>query len=134
MARAQFQEGLYAAADKAYLSFLEEISREHYAVLRDAVNKLAIADCLFSLAHVAMQDGYTRPEFVDGEDVLDIVDGRHPMVEAVRPDPFVPNSIKMGEGEVRSKIITGTQIRMRLEPHMTVLQDRIWAASPPACG
>ncbi|KIO18514.1 hypothetical protein M407DRAFT_11850 [Tulasnella calospora MUT 4182] len=30
----------------------------------------------------------------------------HPMAEAVRPDPFVPNSVAMGEGEPRTKIIT----------------------------
>jgi DNA mismatch repair ATPase MutS len=37
----------------------------------------------------------------------EIVDGRHPMVEALRVDPFVPNSVVLGDGEPRSKIITG---------------------------
>lgn len=54
-----------------------------------------------------MQEGYVRPIFCDDEDILEIVNGRHPMVEALRDDPFVPNSVCMGYGEPRSKVITG---------------------------
>ncbi|KAI0648249.1 muts domain V-domain-containing protein [Trametes meyenii] len=114
--RAQYKEALAAEAHKAFLSFLAEITDKYYALLRDAVNKLAVADCLFSLAQVAAQEGYCRPEFVessDGEaasgagDILEIVEGRHPMIEALRTDPFVPNSLIMGGHETRHKIITG---------------------------
>jgi DNA mismatch repair protein MSH3 len=103
--REQYQEALQLEAQKAYLHFLSEIA-QHYAVMRNAVDKLATADCLLSLALVALQENYVRPQFTD-EDVLEIVDGRHPMVEAIRSDPFVPNTVKMGSGEPRSKIITG---------------------------
>ncbi|KAJ2917229.1 hypothetical protein MD484_g3189, partial [Candolleomyces efflorescens] len=72
----------------------------------EAVNKLAVADCLLSLAHVAMREGYVKPEFVD-EDVLEIEDGKHPMVDELRSDPYIPNSVQMGGGTPRSKIITG---------------------------
>ena len=117
--RAQFKEALVLEAHKAYLSFLAGIVEQHYALLRDAVNRLAVVDCLFSLAQVAAQEGYCRPEFVvrtdsegddgegEAEDVLEIVQGRHPMIEALRTDPFVPNGLKMGGGETRHKIITG---------------------------
>ncbi|KAF8121921.1 muts domain V-domain-containing protein [Boletus edulis] len=104
--RAIYQELLAAEADKAYSTFLAEIAQSHYSLLRDATNKLAVADCLLSLAHIALQDGYVRPELTD-EDVLDITDGRHPMVEALRSDPFVPNSLSMGGESPRSVIITG---------------------------
>ncbi|KAH9180266.1 DNA mismatch repair protein MSH3 [Lactarius sanguifluus] len=105
--REQFREMRDAAANKAFLSFLEDITRDQYAILRDAVNKLATIDCLLSLALVALRNDYVKPQFATEEDVLEIVDGRHPMVEAVRADPFVPNSIALGDGEPRSKIITG---------------------------
>ena len=109
--RAQYKEALAMEANKAFLSFLSEITEKHYALLRDAVNKLAVADCLLSLAQVAQREGYCRPEFVerrDGEeDVLEIVKGRHPMIEVLRTDPFVPNSVQMGGGGSRHKIITG---------------------------
>ncbi|KAI0806964.1 muts domain V-domain-containing protein [Fomes fomentarius] len=109
--RARFQESLAAEGNKAFLSFLDEIISKHYGVLRDVVNKLAVTDCLFSLAQVAAQEGYCQPEFVDRkegeEDVLEFVKGRHPMIEALRTDPFVPNSVRMGGGDSRHKIITG---------------------------
>jgi DNA mismatch repair protein MSH3 len=105
--REQFRETRDAAASKAFLSFLEDIAHNQYAVLRQAVNKLATIDCLLSLALVAMRNDYVKPHFTAEEDVLEIVDGRHPMVEALRADPFVSNSVALGNGEPRSKIITG---------------------------
>ncbi|KAJ7109234.1 muts domain V-domain-containing protein [Mycena epipterygia] len=102
--RAQWQESLQIEAKKAFVNFLDEVSRS-YAIIRSAVNGLAMADCLNSLALVALQDSYVRPQFIDGNG-LEIVDGRHPMVEALRSDPFVPNTVVFSE-ESRSKIITG---------------------------
>ena len=78
----------------------------HYGVLRNVVNKLAIADCLLSLAHVALQPGYVKP-IISDENHLEIVDGRHPIVEALSSDPFVPSSVSMGGSEAKVKIITG---------------------------
>lgn len=104
--RAQYQETLEAEANKAFLAFLAEIMENHYVVLRNVVNNLAIADCLISLAQVASQDDYSKPVFVDN-DVLEIKQGRHPMVEVLRSDPFVPNDIYLGEGQSNTKIITG---------------------------
>lgn len=98
---------LEAAANDAFKSFLNEIAQNHYALLRDAVNKLAIADCLMSLALVAMKGDYVKPEFTDELDTLEIIDGRHPGGEELKSEPFVPNTVTMGHGGQRSKIITG---------------------------
>jgi DNA mismatch repair protein MSH3 len=95
-----------AESSKAFQSFLGEIAQNSYALLRDVVNKLATADCLLSLAQVALQANYVRPEFTD-DNMIEIIDGRHPMVEVLSSDPYVPNSITMGDGDARSKIITG---------------------------
>ena len=107
--RSQYQEKLEAEANKAYLAFLTEIIDQHYVILRNAINSLATADCLFSLAELASQGDYVKPEFVERvSDVLEIMDGRHPMVELLRSDPFVPNSICIGGGtNGKTKIITG---------------------------
>jgi DNA mismatch repair protein MSH3 len=72
--RAQFKEALEAEARKAFSTFLDEIAQRHYGVLRNAVNSLAIADCLLSFARVALQEGYVRPEFTD-DGTLEIVEG-----------------------------------------------------------
>ncbi|KAJ7273569.1 muts domain V-domain-containing protein [Mycena haematopus] len=102
--RARWQESLQIEAKKAFLDFLDEVAI-HYAILRNAVNKLAEADCLLSLAQVALQDNYVKPQFSD-DGAFEIVEGRHPMVEALRSDPFVPNSVSFSE-DGRSKVITG---------------------------
>lgn len=104
--RAQYQERLDDVANKAYTTFLREIMDDHYIVLRNAVNKLAVADCLMSLAETASQEGYVKPVFVES-DVLEIQDGRHPMIEVLRSDPYLPNSICIGGNDSRTKIITG---------------------------
>lgn len=85
---------------------MAEISEKYYGVLRDAVNKLATADCLLSLAQVALQENYVRPEFTD-EDTLEIIDGRHPMIEAYSEHPYISNSVRLGSGDARNKIVTG---------------------------
>ncbi|KAF4608344.1 Mismatch repair protein msh3 [Pleurotus pulmonarius] len=104
--RAQFTEAIQREAHRAYISFLKEITDNYYGVLRHAVNHLAIADCLLSLAQVALGADYSKPEFIDG-DALEIVDGRHPIIERLSSDPFVRNSLDLGFREPKSKIITG---------------------------
>jgi DNA mismatch repair protein MutS len=67
---------------------------------------LASLDVLTSLAEVASQWGYTRPQVL-AEDVLEIQDGRHPVVEqSLSGERFVPNDTVF-EGEERIQIITG---------------------------
>ncbi|KAG8900331.1 Mismatch repair protein msh3 [Tulasnella sp. 417] len=100
--REQQREKLARESEIAWQSFLS-LCNQYYAVFRDVASKLAIADCLQSLAVVAIQPGYRKPNIVD-EDKLEIVDGRHPMAEAVRPDPFVPNSVVMGEITIMAQV------------------------------
>jgi len=65
------------------------------ARLRTAASVAATADALLALARVATERGYVRPE-VDRSEALEIVDGRHPVVEAMLPADsggFVPNDV-----------------------------------------
>jgi len=68
---------------------------------------LAVLDVLASLAEVAALNGYTRPELAE-DDVLEIRDGRHPVVERLLPGQarFVPNDAVFEEGEC-VRLITG---------------------------
>ena len=74
--------------------------------LLSTARALAQLDVLSSLAETAALNGYVRPEVVD-EDILDIRDGRHPVVEhTLQGERFVPNDSIFEEGE-RIRIITG---------------------------
>jgi DNA mismatch repair protein MSH3 len=72
---------------------IREIS-EKYELFRDVVQNLGVLDCLLSLAAVASLPGYVKPEFVD-EGGIQVVNARHPMVEQILVDSFVPNDIQL---------------------------------------
>lgn len=67
---------------------------------------LAQLDALAALAEVAAKNGYVCPQVV-AEDVLEIHNGRHPVVEhSLQTERFVPNDL-IFEPEERIRIITG---------------------------
>ena len=75
--------------------------------IQETAGAVAELDALASLAAVAAKYGYCRPT-VDGGGVIEIHDGRHPVVERMLKDSlFVPNDTYMGEQENRVAIITG---------------------------
>ena len=68
---------------------------------------VAELDVYQSLAELAAQGGYTRPE-VDVSGIIDIKDGRHPVVEKFMGDAyFVPNDCCLDKGKNRLALITG---------------------------
>ncbi len=85
--------------------------REHLAQQSSRVQQtaaaVAAADSLCSLAAVAVQRGYCRPEITLNREIV-IEAGRHPVVEAVLKDSlFVPNDTNLGAEDNQVAIITG---------------------------
>ena len=85
--------------------------REHLAQQAARVQltaaAVAAADALCSLAAVAVQRGYCRPEITLGREIT-IESGRHPVVEAMLKDSlFVPNDTSLGAQDNQVAIITG---------------------------
>jgi DNA mismatch repair protein MutS len=75
--------------------------------IRETGRRIAEIDALASLAEAADRNGYVRPE-VNGEGVIHIVDGRHPVIErTVKDEPFVPNDILLDDREQQLLILTG---------------------------
>ncbi|KAF2764813.1 hypothetical protein EJ03DRAFT_331525 [Teratosphaeria nubilosa] len=103
--RDQNKEALAAACDVAFKSLLSEIGSK-YEAFRDCIQSLATLDCLLSLADVANQPGYTKPEFTE-ETGIHITSGRHPMVEQLLLDAFVPNDVDLSTDSTRALLITG---------------------------
>lgn len=75
--------------------------------LKKAAEILAVTDALCSLATVAYKNNYVMPEITE-DGVIDIKDGRHPVVELLSKDNiFVPNDTYTDTDESRLLIITG---------------------------
>ncbi len=74
--------------------------------LQCAARAVAELDTLASLADVAEREGYVRPEITEEFD-LEIIAGRHPVVERMMPrDKFIPNDVRLTRDE-RLTILTG---------------------------
>lgn len=71
-------------------------------------NIIAHIDCLLSFAKVSENNLYVRPE-VDDSDILDIHQGRHPVIETQMPlgEHYVPNDVYLDTAKQQVMIITG---------------------------
>jgi DNA mismatch repair protein MutS len=88
-----------------YANLLETVAERVEALLQtaDAVSELDVA-C--SLAQVAAERGYVRPAFV-ATSTFDVRDGRHPVLEALAGEGFVPNDVHLAERDSRFILLTG---------------------------
>ena len=86
---------------------LREFLANQAARVQITAAAVAAVDTLCSLAAVAVQRDYCRPEItLDNE--ISITDGRHPVVEVVLKDNlFVPNDTRLDNGSNQVAIITG---------------------------
>jgi DNA mismatch repair protein MutS len=77
------------------------------AVIQEIAKGIAQLDTILSLADVAVQYGYVRPDIHSGQEI-DIRDGRHPVVDALLVDErFVPNDIRLDDVENNLILLTG---------------------------
>ena len=84
----------------------EELAQNHRRVHQTA-GAVAALDVLCSFADCAVNYGYCKPEITVGDE-LDIIEGRHPVVERMLDgaQPFVSNNTQLG-GNARCMVITG---------------------------
>lgn len=84
----------------------DEIAKEIPAIQQNAL-AIKTLDALLSLAKVAREYDYVKPEISDNG-VIDVRNGRHPIVERMLGDePFVPNDVLLDTDANRMLIITG---------------------------
>ncbi len=97
--RRELEQNLFAA-------LVADLSA-HVSRLAGLAARIADIDCAAALAEIARVRELVRPD-VDTGGVIDIRDGRHPLVEALQTDnPFVPNDVKLDPEGERLLIITG---------------------------
>jgi len=91
-------------------------------------------DALAGLSETAELNGYTCPEVNDGG-AIDIVDGRHPVIEqTVKDEDFVPNDIHLDDKEQQLLMITGPNMAgkstMLRQSALTVLMSQMGSFVP----
>lgn len=85
---------------------LEAVRRDSEP-MNSTASALALIDFLASLSVVAKRHNYAKP-VIDGQGVIEIIDGRHPVLERMQTDErFIPNSVYMNTDDDRLLIITG---------------------------
>jgi len=75
--------------------------------MQTSARALALLDALLSLSIVATERNYVKPIIDKTSSVIEIIDGRHPVVEAIGKDDFVPNDTMLNNSDCRTMIITG---------------------------
>ncbi len=107
----QFEDRVLGSRDRAlarerelFDGLLDRLIAE-LGPLKRLAAALAVADALANLAERAVSLRYVRPELTDTPGMR-IEGGRHPVVERVLEDPFVPNDLELAEGR-RMLVITG---------------------------
>lgn len=86
---------------------IRDFIAEKIVKVQETASALAQLDVLCSFAYVSLKNEYTKPEIaIDG--VIDIKDGRHPVVELMLSDEmYVPNDTYLDMNSNRMSIITG---------------------------
>ena len=83
-------------------------TQEYIQQIQTNANLIANLDCLLSGAKTAQEHKYVRP-VIDSSDVIDIKQGRHPVIETQMPigEQYVPNNIMLDSDGQQIMIITG---------------------------
>lgn len=99
-----------AKLEREIFESLRQAVCEASVAVREAADRVATLDALASLAEVARQKRWVRPEVDDGE-MLEIKGGRHPVVETVLgrqgSDGFVPNDSRLDPSGPQILLLTG---------------------------
>ena len=100
------EDRLYALEYETYVALRDQIGEALLRVQKTA-HYIAEIDALASLSYVAQKYHFVRP-LINSEGIIDIKDGRHPVVErVVQGGTFVENDTYLNNVESRISIITG---------------------------
>jgi len=101
------EEKILELEEKLFRALVEEIGNYIQPIQHNA-QLVARLDCLLSFAKLAQKNNYARPE-LDDSTLLDIREGRHPVIETQLPigEQFVPNDVFLDSESVQIILITG---------------------------
>ena len=100
-------EKILALETQLYMELIQDM-QEFIPQIQINANLIAHLDCLLSFMKVSQMQRYVRP-VVDDSEVLDIKQGRHPVIETQLPigEQYVPNDVLLDTGHQQIMMITG---------------------------
>ena len=110
----EYEEKILGAEDKIlvletqlYTNLVQALT-EFIPQIQVNANQIARLDCLLSFANVARENNYIRP-VIEDNDVLDIRQGRHPVIEKQLPigEKYISNNVMLDSSTQQIIIITG---------------------------
>ena len=110
----EYEEKILGAEDKIlvletqlYAELVQSLS-EFIPAIQINANQIARLDCLLSFATAARENNYIRPVIAD-DDVLEICQGRHPVIEKQLPigEKYIANDVMLDSQTQQIIIITG---------------------------
>lgn len=112
------EERIGSLEQKLYFDLLKALE-EYIPVIQVDAQLMARLDCLLSFSRIASRYHYVRPD-VDESLVIDIRQGRHPVIERQMPagESYVPNDVCMTSDEGENNVLKAPQIMMITGPNM----------------
>lgn len=108
----QFEEQILSSHDDALkleeyiFDNLKQQLLNNTEIMQQIATVLSKVDCLYSLSEVAVKNDYVMPNIVDNKEI-NIVNGRHPVIEQLNKNDFIPNDCMLNDNEQRTMILTG---------------------------
>lgn len=95
------------ALEQAVFNEIRDFIATKLETIQTTAAAVSEVDALCSLAQVSLENNFVKPE-ITMEGVIDIKDGRHPVVEKILLDhPFTPNDVYLDQSDNRLLVITG---------------------------
>ena len=100
-------EKILALETQLYMELIQDM-QEFIPQIQINANLIAHLDCLLSFMKVSQMQRYVRP-VVDDSEVIDILQGRHPVIETQLPigEQYVPNDVLLDTEHQQIMMITG---------------------------
>ena len=109
----EIEEQILEAQNNAYkleLELFNEIKQvliDNLQVIQGSAKAIALTDVITSFACIANRYNYCKPKMLKNSKKIEIIEGRHPIVERISSETFVSNNTLLDDSENRTMIITG---------------------------
>ncbi len=109
----EIEEQILEAQNNAYkleldlFTHVKNVLLENLQHIQASAKSIALVDVITSFSIVATKYNYCKPKMLKNSKKIEIIEGRHPIIERISAESFVSNNTLLDDGENRTMIITG---------------------------